>query len=94
MMLDMSRPLCASLCTRHGCTACCTGDSTDAAPAFDATALRHPAAAELHTTSFVPNDVRLGGDGAAPFIVLTGVGKQVEQAANSLLAGEDSDLSH
>ena len=48
------------------------GDSTDAVPAFHATALRHPAAAELHTASFVPNDVHLGGDGAAPFIVLTG----------------------
>lgn len=40
-------------------------------PAFQARALRHPAAAELHTASFVPNDVCLGGD-AAPFIVLTG----------------------
>ena len=40
-------------------------------PAFQARALRHPAAAELHTASFVPNDVSLGGD-AAPFIVLTG----------------------
>ena len=48
------------------------GDSADAVPTFHATALRHPAAAELHTTSFVPNDVQLGGDGAAPFIVLTG----------------------
>ena len=48
------------------------GDSADAVPAFLATALRHPAAAELHATSFVPNDVHLGGEGAAPFIVLTG----------------------
>ena len=40
-------------------------------PAFKACALRHPAAAELHTACFVPNDVSLGGS-AAPFIVLTG----------------------
>ena len=67
-------PLVCSSCLKQIYTACCTGDSAEAAPAFRATALRHPAAAELHTTSFVPNDVRLGGEGAAPFIVLTGVG--------------------
>ena len=62
-------------------------------PAFHATALRHPAAAELHTASFVPNDVHLGGnDGVAPFIVLTGRPRSLCRGAGAVEASPASEM--
>lgn len=44
----------------------------DAAAAFEARELRHPASVPGAGGTFVPNDVSMGGPGHAPFVVLTG----------------------
>ena len=48
-------------------------DPAECEPSLDAVRLRHPCAPALASgDAFVPNDTKLGGGGAAPFLLLTG----------------------